>query len=845
MNGDKPPRIGELHDHVTDISTDISDGDGTQSEDVHADPIHEPRTHDRELQLRITELRRAHAEVEKSRAAYVNLYDSSPVGYLTIDRDGRIEQANLTIAAMLGVKRQELINLPLSTMMTSAEGDRFLLHLERVFTNHVKDVCWLEITGRSEGQLTLAFESIAHVSADSGSPPTCQTVVIDVSAHAQARYELHKRNRALVHLASTVAETRLEREHLADVLEDRDARMRAILNTLRDAVITVDGHGIIDSVNPAAMELFGYHSREIVGRNIQMLVPPTEGKGCNQFLRQDLSPASMGRARKLIARRKDGRTFPIELTVGQFIDHGVRFTGVARDITEQEDMAAEIRQSHKMEAVGRLASGVAHDFNNLLMGISGCSQLARGCLDPGHPATPYIDEILQAAASGAAITRQLLAFSRKRATAPETLELNAQIRENQTMLKRLLGEDIQLSLDIGNGALWVHADRVNIQQVLMNLVANARDAIQHGGRLSIATSSRCILHGEKSRLEHGNYALLSVIDSGCGIDEHSLAHMFEPFYTTKQQGEGTGLGLATVYAIVIGAGGHIEATSELGSGTAFTLWFPLVTPPLGRRASKTATGDPESIAPATCLVIEDDPLVRLTIRRYFESWGHQVLTATNGKDAREQFQRYQGVIDLVLTDVILPGLSGPEIAAELKATQPDIPVLYMSAHSRRHLLSRGRIGPTDRSLQKPFGQDELRKQVQQALAGQQHLTGTLLIVDDSDFTKTALSELLGDMGHEILTACSIADALRKCQRLGSVVDVVLVDVSLPDGTGMDLAAALRALFPGLAVMYITSLVAGDVSLQTALREPRTIALERPVSFPFTEARVQEFLAGRK
>jgi PAS domain S-box-containing protein len=418
--------------------------------------------------------------------------------------------------------------------------------------------------------------------------------------------------------------------------------------------------------------------------------------------------------------RPDGSVRLVHETAFPIRDAGgrvYRIAGISRDITERRQLQDQFRQAQKMEAVGRLAGGVAHDFNNLLTIINGYSDMILDRLGSGDPLRDRIDQIRKAGDRAAALTRQLLTFSRKQVLVPETLDLGELIAEVAKMLRRLIGEDIDLKISSAPDLWPIRADPGQVEQVLMNLVVNARDAMPNGGKLTIETrnvqldDSYVATHQQSRR---GPHVLLAITDTGCGMDTATQAHIFEPFFTTKGE-KGTGLGLATVYGIVKQSGGHIEVYSEPGRGTTFKVYLP--------RDQQAGTAKPASrvIQPArgteTVLVVEDEEGVRNLARLALASFGYTVLMAEGGVEAIGMVERHPGPVHLLLTDLIMPGLNGRETAERLLALRPNLKVLYVSGYTDEAILHHGVLEPGMAFLHKPFGPASLARKVREVLDG--------------------------------------------------------------------------------------------------------------------------------
>jgi hypothetical protein len=540
---------------------------------------------------------------------------------------------------------------------------------------------------------------------------------------AELEQEVAARNEDL-HLTARYLDRELERRvELEQSLQRNEALLRAILDTAVEAVITIGDDGVIQSFNRAAERMFGWSAAEAVGNSVGMLMPEPHGgehvRYIGEYLRS-LQPKIIGTTREVVAKRKDGTTFPLELSVSEVNLNGVRrFTGILRDLTERKRLEEQFRQAQKMEAIGRLASGIAHDFNNLLMGIIGCSGLARRSLPPDDAAGAIIDEIKGAAERGAALSRQLLNFSRQKPGEIAAMQLNATVQAAGRMLRQWLGEDIALEIDLAPSGGPILGDAAKIEQILMNLSVNARDAMPHGGRLRIATRDvelQHLTHMRSRDVHAGRYVALEVEDTGCGMDAPTQERVFEPFFTTKEVGTGTGLGLYTVYGIVEQLGGAIEFESQVGRGTKFSIYFPrhdrTVEP---ARDHPPPNGAVESRGRGTILVVEDERLIRVTLRHMLQQLGYDVLLAADLDEALRAVAEEPTGIDLLLTDMVLPGKSGAEVARALASQHPGLKVIFMSAYPADLLERQGRIEPGTRTLEKPFSEETLGRAIREAL----------------------------------------------------------------------------------------------------------------------------------
>jgi PAS domain S-box-containing protein len=397
----------------------------------------------------------------------------------------------------------------------------------------------------------------------------------------------------------------------------------------------------------------------------------------------------------------------------------LRKVGAAMDISERHEaddqrvkLEHQLRQAQKLEAIGRLAGGVAHDFNNVLLAIRGYGELAMRAIARGGDATQEVGEMLAGAERAGALTRQLLAFSRRQVLRSETIDLSDIAREMETMLRPLIGEDIELVTELPDVAVLVNGDRGQLGQVIANLAVNARDAMPEGGRLTIRAAAADIDATQASDGIGGRTALLSVSDTGSGMDAETVEQIFEPFFTTK--GDGTGLGLATVHGIVTQSGGSIWVYSEPDRGTTFKIYLPLVHGPSIEQPLPAPAAASASLG-ETILLVEDDPQVRAVVGRMLETLEYRVLPAGEGEDALALARAFHGPIDLLLSDLIMPGLGGRELAERLRQSRPETAVLYMSGYSDEAVVRRGVVDPDASFLEKPFATTDLAARVREIL----------------------------------------------------------------------------------------------------------------------------------
>jgi two-component system, cell cycle sensor histidine kinase and response regulator CckA len=469
-------------------------------------------------------------------------------------------------------------------------------------------------------------------------------------------------------------------------------------------------------VNDAAVRQYGYSHDEFRDMTILDIRPGEEkDKDHEEFKEWSGHGRFHGNSRH---RKKDGKIIQVELISHELDSAGRRVRLlVAQDISERHLLEQQLRQSQKMEAVGRLAGGVAHDFNNLLMVIKGHTELLLNVMAPSEPYARKIQQIERAADRATSLTRQLLAFSRMQVLQPHVMNLNDVVEDMGRLLPRLIGEDIELEIRTSEDLGAIRADGGQMEQVIMNLAVNARDAMPAGGRLLIETSN-AELDGAYNALHpvvrQGRYVLLAVSDSGTGMDAETQAHIFEPFFTTKEQGKGTGLGLATVYGVVKQSGGFIWVYSEVDRGSCFKIYLPRVDQPV----EEIGTAQSASKAPrgtATILVAEDEQDVREVAREFLESGGYTVIEARDGAEAVKIVENREGAIGLLITDMVMPGMTGQELAGRLQARRAGLRVLYMSGYSERAATESAQGESTIRMLAKPFSRWALLRAVHEVL----------------------------------------------------------------------------------------------------------------------------------
>jgi two-component system, cell cycle sensor histidine kinase and response regulator CckA len=529
--------------------------------------------------------------------------------------------------------------------------------------------------------------------------------------------------------SSTVAAQHSPQNPSADVKVAPDTSLsesafRTLIQNAPFGVYRSNVEGRLLLVNPALVDILGYASaEELLSKNLERdiyLNPSVRRRSVGEYWHNkhywDFEADWKRKDGSIIKVRLTGRAYPATQ------DHPLYFELFVEDITDRSELERQLLQAQKMEAIGQLAGGIAHDFNNLLGMILGQAELCKEGAAPDDPRLPRIQAIHDAAARAAALTRKLLAFSRKQQADPRRIELNAAVRDVEKLLSEFIGEKIEFSLRLSPDAGYILADPVQLEQVLMNLVVNARDAMPSGGKLTIETSLAEFSETEARRrlgTRPGNFIVLSVIDTGIGMDKLTMSRIFEPFFTTKPPGKGTGLGLSTTYGIVRQCGGFIVPTSEPGHGTTFRIYFPHAEE-VAPSASISTPADSSSVAPLvageTVLLVEDEPGMREITRELLIAAGYKVLEADNFCRALEIAGQDHATIHLLLTDLFMPGMDGRALAAHLCKMIPGLRVLFMSGYSDDLLPDHVAFAESCRVLRKPFSRADLLERVRRALS---------------------------------------------------------------------------------------------------------------------------------
>jgi two-component system, cell cycle sensor histidine kinase and response regulator CckA len=509
-----------------------------------------------------------------------------------------------------------------------------------------------------------------------------------------------------------------ERKHAEEALRQANETLRAVIDTSPLAIYTLDPSARVQTWNGAAERIFGYPAVDVIGRPLPIIFPedlPEFRDGLDEIARGGIISGLERRA-----RRRDGSAVEVSQWAAPLRSGAGSFVGsvaIVADDTDRKRLEEQFRQAQKMEAVGRLAGGIAHDFNNLLTVITGYCQMLLDRLEPVDPTFEDMQQVLKAADRATTLTKQLLAFSRKQIVQPKVVDTANLIHEMDHILKRLVGEDIELHLSVPHDIGKVRVDPGQIEQVIVNLAVNARDAMPKGGRLTIETQNVEVDEKIVARhlsMEPGPYVLLAISDTGVGIPPEMLVHLFEPFFTTKEKGRGTGLGLSTSYGIVKQNRGEIVVYSEPGVGTTFKIYLPRVDAPV-EVEYVPAVETRRVRGTETILIVEDEEGVRKVLVEMLTHQGYRVLVAGGGPEALELFHQHCGPLDLLITDVIMPKMSGRELADQLRQPRPDLKVLFVSGYTDSAIVNHGILEPGTVFLQKPFSPEQLTSKVRDIL----------------------------------------------------------------------------------------------------------------------------------
>ncbi len=623
-----------------------------------------------------------------------DLLESVPDAMVAVDREGTILQVNAQTQELFGYSRRELIGQKIEVLVPERHR-RQHEHHRRGFGESPKVRrmgAGLDLYGRRRNGTEFPVEiSLSPVSTPDGM--IVLSAIRDITDRKRIEQELRRAHEDL-------------HQKTKEQLGEYRTRLALIIDSSEDAIIGKNLDGTITSWNKGAERIYGYTQEEVTGKNISMLAPKDRPDEIPGILRKIARGESTEHFETLRVA-KDGRYVNVSITVSPLRDAAGDIIGasvIGRDITAQRKAEDQLRHAQKMEAIGRLAGGVAHDFNNVLGIINACTEFLRDRIDPESEPSLYVENIRKAIDRGSALTRQLLAFSRKQVVQPVLLDLNDRLKDIGKLLRPLMGDDVQISISPRCQSAVVEADPGQIDQIIVNLAVNARDAMLRGGKFILETDNVEIdetFAEQHQPLNPGKYVMLAVSDDGSGMDKETLSRIFEPFFTTKEAGKGTGLGLATVYGIVQQSGGHIWVYSEPGQGTTFKVYLPAAEHKIGVRSGASSDLVVPKRQGTTILLVEDDEIMRSLTRKLLREQGYTVVDAADGKAALEWAESHLGQTDLLLTDVAMPGMSGPELAERMTGSHPALKIVFMSGYTGE-LMGSSNILKHGILLEKPF-----------------------------------------------------------------------------------------------------------------------------------------------
>ena len=629
------------------------------------------------------------------------LLDAIPDATVAVDASGTILQINSQVEELFRYRHDQLIGQKIEILVP--ERHRSQHTQDRAHYVHAPKVramgSGLNLHGkRSDGSEFPVEISLSPVQV--GEEMMVLAAIRDVTERKRIEEDLRRAHAEL-------------QTKSAQQLGEYRAKLAAIIDSSEDAILSKDLDGVITSWNRGAERLYGYSAGEAVGQNVSFIVSkdhPDEIPKIMEMVRNGESIEHYESVR--IA--KDGRQLQMSISVSPLRDTNGKIVGasaIARDVTEQRKAEGHLRQTQKMEAIGRLAGGIAHDFNNILGIVSACTELLRSHV-PAGPPQEYVGNIRKVVERGAALTRQLLSFSRASVVQPTIIDLNHHLADITKLLRPLMGDDVEIVVTPRSPSALVEVDPGQLDQILVNLAVNSRDAMPQGGKFILETRSidldETFTHNHEPMVP-GKYIQLAVSDTGSGMEESIVVRIFEPFFTTKEPGKGTGLGLATTYGLVKQMRGHIWVYSEPGRGTTFKIYLPCAEEKLNAATPSDAEPVVAKQSGTTVLLVEDDEIMRSMTRQLLEEQGFKVVAMPDGKSALDYIRSHSDPFSVVLTDVVMRGMSGPEMVSKLSETHPHLRVVYMSGYTGELIAEREILKEGVTLLEKPFTRTALLK----------------------------------------------------------------------------------------------------------------------------------------
>jgi two-component system, cell cycle sensor histidine kinase and response regulator CckA len=757
----------------------------------------------------ITGQKEADRALQASEERFRSLVETGYVWVWEVDRNGVYTYSSPQVRMLLGYAPEEVLGRPVYDLMPPEEAERIRAVYDGMVASPEPASGVESLHRHRDGRLVVLETSGAPIRSADGEFVGFRGMARDIT----------------------------DRKRAEDALHASEQRYRDVCLSIGDVIYELDAESRVTHISDRVVDLLGYSPEEVLG------TIPFWGQadGTREALRLRMRELFGGRAsfrdEEAWATTKDGRPVCLQFSGAPNFDAGgawLGYRGTIRDVTaykkeqqERDSLAGQLQQAQKLESIGRLAGGVAHDFNNLLTIINGYADLAAEDVSPDDPLHLALDEIRQAGGRAAELTQQLLAFSRKQVISPKPVNLNDFVGQNQNMLQRLIGEDIEFTSHLDPLPGVAMADPGQLHQVLMNLVVNARDAMPEGGRLTIATANVDLDEDAAAQFagaRPGAYVTLSVSDSGCGMDAEVRQRIFDPFFTTKGEGRGTGLGLATVYGIVSQSGGWIGLESAPGAGSTFTMGLP--------RLESEVTSEVPAVeqhtnlrGSGTILLVEDQADVRRFTAKVLLSYGYRVLEAETGGDALLIAERHGAAIDLMLTDVVMPRMTGKELADRLRPLRPNMPVLFMSGYAEDAIARHGILDEGVNHIAKPFAPEELALKIRDVLAVPPP-PGKVLVADDDEAVRRLFDRVLTAEGYEVALAADGREALEMLE--SGIFSLIITDLVMPGREGIETIRTIRD--AGIAVKIVAvSGAFGGSFLRVAEMLGADAVLKKPVS----------------
>ncbi len=724
----------------------------------------------------VSERRKAEERLRASEERFRSAFLNAAAGMCIADLQGRFVEVNQAFCKMTEFSEEELLAASFQAITHPDDLQLSVAYLNQLVRKEIPGFVAEKRYIKKDGGILWTRCSVAVLYDAAGNPARFVTIAEDITKRVQAERKLHR----------------------------SEERYRCIVENTHEGICMCDTARSITYCNPRLAAMLGYPEGD---PNFQCSDIHFEDDRQEVAAHFEHRRKGIGESFETRLRRADGKPLWVNSSASPIPDEDGSFSGslcMFTDVSARKSLEEQLRQIQKMEAVGQLAGGIAHDFNNLLTVILGYSRVLEQKLASEDPLLKNVVEIKKAGERAATLTQKLLAFSRKQVLRPQLISPNDLIHDMEAMLRRLIGDDVHLLTELDPAVGKIKADAGQVEQVILNLAINARDAMPGGGHLLIESTRHELDPGAaRSRcLPPGPYMLLTFTDTGCGMDDETKARIFEPFFTTKEPGVGTGLGLATVLGIVNQSGGAISVYSEINVGTSFKIYLPLI------ETEATDTEPPRLPAakPAgeVILVVEDDDGIRGLAREVLMQHGYKVMEASSGHEAVALTERCP-VVDLLLTDVVMKGMNGHELADRLVAARPGLRVLYMSGYPEAGIVQQGALEPGLNFLSKPFQPQELLWKVGEVLATKPSLV-KILVVDDDPQVRSLLTSLLESEGYKISQASNGKDAQTICRE--NLPDLVVTDLVMPEQEGLETIHAICQNWPHLPVIAISGAYGG-------------------------------------